>query len=333
MAQRTEPRNVAQASHPALLDHDREREAVDRVLAGVREGAGGPLVLRGAPGTGKTSLLEYAVERAADMRVARVAGVESEMALGFAALHQLLVPFLPRLDRLPGPQRTALRAAFGLDAAAPDRFLVGLAVLTLLADAAADQPLLVAVDDAQWLDQATTEVLAFVARRLRIHPIAFVVAVPDPVTGCQALQDLPDLYLDRPPERRARDLPARVLLLRAKPSLVLSRFGEAPSALLRAARDIQAAEPERARETLLDALYAGLMAGRLAPGGTLLEVVRAAQAWPTEPQSPPAAVDLLLDGFTARLTAGYPAAVPLLRDAVAAARAGLSGSSPPAGTR
>lgn len=102
------------------------------------------------------------------MQLARVVAIESEMELGFAALHQLLIPFLGRMDRLPTPQRDALGSAFGLSTesgAAPDRFMVGLATLTLLSDAAAERSLLVAIDDAQWLDQVSAEVLAFVARR------------------------------------------------------------------------------------------------------------------------------------------------------------------------
>jgi hypothetical protein len=116
---------------------------------------------------GKSALLEYVVEAAADMRVARAAGVESEMELAFASVHLLCAPLLGRLEDLPDPQRDALGVAFGLRAGgAPDRFLVALAVLTLLAEAAEDRPLLCVIDDAQWLDQASAQVLAFAARRL-----------------------------------------------------------------------------------------------------------------------------------------------------------------------
>jgi hypothetical protein len=124
-----------------LVDRVVEAEAVERVLAAAREGLSGVLVLRGEAGIGKTALLDHVAESAGDMRVARVTGVESEMDLGFAGLHLLLVPFLDGLERLPVPQREALRAAFGLAAGpGPDRFLVGLAALTLLTDAAADRP-------------------------------------------------------------------------------------------------------------------------------------------------------------------------------------------------
>ena len=139
------------------------------------------LVLRGEAGVGKTALLEYVAERASECRIARVAGVESEMELAFAGLHQLCAPMLDGLDALPGPQRDALRAAFGLqDGDAPDRFLVALAVLSLLAEAAEAQPLVCLVDDAQWLDRASAQTLAFVARRLLAERIAMVFAVREP---------------------------------------------------------------------------------------------------------------------------------------------------------
>src|SRR5262245_65763384 len=152
----------------ALLDRAEETAALEGVLAAARDGLSGVLVLRGDAGIGKTALLEWAAGRAGDMRLAGVAGVQAEMGLGFAGLHQLLVPFLGGLAGLPGPQRQALGSAFGLAAGPPpDRFLVGLAALTLLTDAAAAaQPVLCLVDDAQWLDQVSVEVLGFVARRL-----------------------------------------------------------------------------------------------------------------------------------------------------------------------
>jgi DNA-binding CsgD family transcriptional regulator len=179
-----------------------ERAILDQMLANARLGVGGSLVLRGDSGSGKTSLLTYAVKHAAEFRVTQAAGVQPEMDLGFAALHGLLTPFLPRLDHLPGPQRHALGTAFGLvTAAAPDRFLVGLAVMSLLTEAAEDRPVLLAIDDAHWLDEATADVLAFVARRLTSMPVAFAIAVREPTTRMQSLDGLPPLHLATTPRR------------------------------------------------------------------------------------------------------------------------------------
>src|SRR5216684_7348872 len=158
---------------PALLDREAERAALDALLGDLQSGRGRALVVRGEAGVGKSALLDYMAEAAADMRMARAAGAESEMELAFAGLHLLCAPLLDRLERLPGPQRDALGVAFGLRAGgAPDRFMVGLAVLSLLAEVAADQPLLCLADDAQWLDQATAQTLAFVARRLDAESVA-----------------------------------------------------------------------------------------------------------------------------------------------------------------
>jgi len=161
-----------------LMDRVVETGALDRLLAAVRDGLSGVLVLRGEPGIGKTALLEAAVGRAGDMQVARVVGVESEIDLGFAGLHQLLIPFLGGLQRLPVPQREALESAFGLMVGPPpDRFLVGLATLTLITDAAAERPVLGVIDDAQWLDRVSIEVLGFVARRLYADRVGMLFAV------------------------------------------------------------------------------------------------------------------------------------------------------------
>src|SRR5271169_1708784 len=158
--------------------------ALDGLLADVRAGRSRALVVRGEPGIGKTALLGYAAETVQDFRAARAEGVESEMELPFAALHQLCGPVLGRLDRLPDPQRDALGVAFGLrPGSAPDRFLVGLAALGLLSDAAAGQPLLCLVDDAQWLDQASAQVLAFAARRLDAESVALLFGTRDPTSA------------------------------------------------------------------------------------------------------------------------------------------------------
>ena len=137
-----------------LLDRELERGQIDRVLELARQGRSAALVLQGEPGTGKTTLLDYAVESGRDFEIVRVLGIESEAELGFAALHQLLLPFAAGLRFLPAPQRDALAGALGLRRAdSPDRFLLALAALTMLADAATKRPLLCIVDDAQWLDR------------------------------------------------------------------------------------------------------------------------------------------------------------------------------------
>jgi hypothetical protein len=167
---------------------------LDRLIDAVRAGEGRTLMVRGEPGVGKTALLDYLVEHASGCRVARAAGVESEMELAYAGLHQLLAPMLDRLDRLPGPQREALRTAFGLSSGAtPDRFLVGLAALSLLADVAEEHPLLCLVDDEQWLDQASAQVLGFVARRLVAESVGLVFAARVP---SDELVGLPELVVE-----------------------------------------------------------------------------------------------------------------------------------------
>jgi len=155
-----------------------ECESLDRLLEDVRAGRSRVLVLRGDAGVGKTALLEYLVSRASECRIERSAGVESEMELAFSGIHQLCAPMLRHMDKLPAPQRDALGTAFGLEAGADtDRFLVGVALLSLLSEAAEQRPLLCIVDDAQWLDRASAQVLGFVARRLLAESIAMVFAV------------------------------------------------------------------------------------------------------------------------------------------------------------
>ncbi|MGY4646491.1 hypothetical protein ACVWWN_000287 [Mycobacterium sp. URHB0021] len=160
-----------------LIDRGTERRLLDGVLRDVGSGHSRVLVLQGDPGVGKSALLEYLASRASGCRLVRAAGVEPEMELAYAALHQLCMPMLDGLDRLPPPQRDALGTAFGLSAGpAPDRFLIGLAVLSLLSDVADEQPLLCLVDDVQWLDRASAQALAFVGRRLGAESVALIVA-------------------------------------------------------------------------------------------------------------------------------------------------------------
>ena len=164
-----------------LRGRRRECEALDRLLAEVQAGHSGTLVLRGEAGIGKTALLGYLLERARGCHVIRATGVESEAELAFAGLYQLCAPFLDRLERLPGPQRDALSTAFSLQGGdPPDRFTAGLALLGLLSDLARERPLVCIVDDAQWLDQASVQALAFVAHRLAAEPIGVVFAVHQP---------------------------------------------------------------------------------------------------------------------------------------------------------
>ncbi|WP_395244954.1 LuxR C-terminal-related transcriptional regulator [Agromyces sp. MMS24-K17] len=167
---------------PSLIGRRRERERLDRLVASLRGGESRSLVVRSEAGLGKSELLDYLSEQASGCRVLRAVGVESEMELPLAGLQQLCAPILDGLDALPEPQAVALGVAFGQRTGpAPDRFLVGLATLSLLSHAAEAQPLLCLVDDAQWLDQASAQVLAFVARRLVAESVGLVLAVREPV--------------------------------------------------------------------------------------------------------------------------------------------------------
>jgi DNA-binding CsgD family transcriptional regulator len=185
---------VATLSHdarPLLRGRRSECEALDHVVAGVLAGHSRAVVLRGEAGVGKTVLLEYLAERASQCRVVQAAGVEAEMELPFAGLHQLCASMLDRLGNLPDPQNEALATAFGLSSGeSPDRFLVGLAALTLLSDIAEERPLLCVVDDAQWLDRASAQALAFVARRLRAEAVAVVFSERE---SSRELAGLPEL--------------------------------------------------------------------------------------------------------------------------------------------
>jgi DNA-binding CsgD family transcriptional regulator len=178
----------------SLKGRARECALLDGLVVSIRRGESRSLVLRGEAGIGKTALLEYLIGSASDITVVRVVGTESEMELAYASLHQLCAPLLDRLERLPAPQRDALRIVFGVSAGpAPDRFMVGLAVLSLLSEAAEECPLLCVVDDAQWLDQTSALTLAFVARRLLAEPVGLVFAAREPG---EELQHVPDLEVD-----------------------------------------------------------------------------------------------------------------------------------------
>ncbi|MFJ2399351.1 AAA family ATPase [Streptomyces sp. NPDC087843] len=180
---------------PDLVGRHRECAALDDLLVGPREGESRVLVVRGEAGIGKSVLLKYLATQASRVKVTWAHGIEADMELPYASLHQLCAPFLPELDDLPEPQRDALRVAFGMAAGdPPDRFLVGLAVLTLLTRASESRPVLILVDDAQWLDQVSLQTLEFVARRLLAEAVAMAFAVRDP-DGETALNGLPALRI------------------------------------------------------------------------------------------------------------------------------------------
>src|SRR3954469_20190100 len=182
---------VTTAPGEQLVGRQREREVLDRVLEAARGGHGGVLAVYGDPGVGKTALLEYAAKAAPDFRVGRATGVEGEMELAFAALQQLCSPSLDLIERLPDPQREAVEGALGLSAGrTPNSFLVGLAVLNLLSEAAEEQPLFCVIDDAQWLDRASARVLAFVARRLLPERSAMVFAAREQIDSLVGFAEL-----------------------------------------------------------------------------------------------------------------------------------------------
>jgi DNA-binding CsgD family transcriptional regulator len=196
---------------PGLRGRLSERETLERLLQDARNGRSAVLVIRGEAGVGKSALLRYVAEQASGFRVLHIAGVESEMELPFAGLHQLCAPMLSELDALPPPQQRALRVALGLASGdAPDRFLVALGALTLLAEVAEEQPLLCVVDDAQWLDEASRQVLGFVARRLLAESVAIVFALRQP-SADRELVGLPELALEGLDEQDARFLLATVI--------------------------------------------------------------------------------------------------------------------------
>jgi DNA-binding CsgD family transcriptional regulator len=228
-----------------FLGRATEGELLDRLLTNVREGQSAVLVIRGEAGIGKTALLRHAAAHASGFRAAHMAGVEAEMELPFAGLHQLCSPMFDRLDALPAPQRDALCVAVGLvSGEAPDRFLVGLAVLTLLSAVADRQPLLCLVEDAQWLDVASGQVVGFVARRLLAESVAIVIGVREP-GGPREFDGLPELALQGLDEDDARALLARAVPGRLDDGVrdrIIAETGGNPLALLELPRRMSSAE-------------------------------------------------------------------------------------------
>jgi DNA-binding CsgD family transcriptional regulator/tetratricopeptide (TPR) repeat protein len=229
--------------HTSLRGRSDECGVIDRLVQDAGSGQSGALVLRGEPGVGKTALADYAVEAARGFAVVRTAAVESEMELPFAALHQFCRPFLERLECLPGPQGDALQIVFGLQAGpAPDRFLVGLAALTLLSEAAAESPLLCVVDDAQWLDQASAQALMFVARRLRAESVVLLFVTREPQPG---FAGLPELVVEGLPDPDARELLSSVVRgpmdVRVREQILAETRGN-PLALLELPRGLSPAQ-------------------------------------------------------------------------------------------
>jgi len=195
---------MAATPGPGFVGRRGERDSLDELLAGVRAGESKVLVIRGEPGIGKTALLRYAARQASGYRVAELTGVEAEMELPFAGIHQLCRTVLGRLEALPAPQRDALSVALGLAAGeVPDRFLIGLAVLNLLAAVAEERPLLCLVDDAQWLDSTSIQVIGLVARRVRAESVGIIVAVRES-PAVPDLDGLPSVRLEGLPEHDAR---------------------------------------------------------------------------------------------------------------------------------
>jgi DNA-binding CsgD family transcriptional regulator/tetratricopeptide (TPR) repeat protein len=226
-----------------LTGRRRERKVLDGLVDSVRDGRSRVLMVHGEPGVGKTVLLGYVAEHATACHVARTAGVQSEMELPFAGLHQLMIPMLDRLRCLPGPQRDAVRTAFGIVAGpAPDGFLVGLAVLGLFSELAEQRPLICLVDDEQWLDRASSQVLGFVARRLEAVSVGLVFAARTPSAQ---MTGLPELAVDGLPDVDAYALLDSVLAApldpRVRDRIVADTRGN-PLALLEVLRDLTPAE-------------------------------------------------------------------------------------------
>src|SRR5215470_11333472 len=319
----------APVSARRLLGRRGECAALDQLVASVRAGPSRALVLRGEAGVGKSALLKYVAQHASGCGIARAAGVESEMEFAYAGLQQLCAPFLDRLERLPGPQRDALGIAFGLrDGGAPDRFLVGLAVLSLLSDIAGKRPLVCIVDDAQWLDAASAQALAFVARRLGAESVGLAFALREP-SGERHLDGLPELTVGGLDDHDARELLRTVITGplddRVRDLIVAETRGN-PLALLELPRGRTPAElaggfglsggppvPGRIEQSFRERLAAPPAAGRLLllvaaaePAGDPVLVWRAAAGLGIGPDAAAPATAAGLVDFGAQVRFGHP---------------------------
>ncbi|MCK2215588.1 ATP-binding protein [Actinomadura sp. ATCC 31491] len=268
-----------------LRGREREQATIRALIAQAKDGRSGSLIIRGEPGIGKSALLGLAAELAEDLRQLRGTGIETEAELPFAALHLLLRPALDRLGKLPEPQARALEGAFGLATGAQDRFLIGLAALSLLTELAEDGPLLVLVDDAQWMDRSSAEALLFAARRLHAEGIALIFAARDTFEA----PGVPDLRLTGLDRQAADDLlrdhaPGLGPAVRAQ---VLAVSGGNPLALIELPQVPDAQEPlplprriQEAYEARIAVLPPGtqtmLLVAGLDDAGDLDGVVRAA---------------------------------------------------------
>jgi len=260
--------------HGTLRGRAKECELLEGLLAGVRRGESRSLVIRGEPGIGKTALLEYLIGAASEMTVLRASGVESEMELAYASLHQLCAPQLDRLEEIPLPQREALRIIFGASAGpAPDRFLVGLGVLSLLSEVAEERPLMCVVDDAQWLDEASAMTLGFVARRLLAEPVGLVFGAREP---SDELRHVPQLELSGLQNGDARGLletAVRFILDHRVRDRIIAETRGNPLALLELPRGLTATQL---------AVGFGLADSLALPGRIEASFMRRAQTLPTD---------------------------------------------------
>jgi len=309
------------ADRPVLFGRDEELAAIGRLVEGMRSGLAGALVLAGEAGAGKTALLDAAEEQAAGVRVLRVAGVESEVELPFAGLHVLLRPALDEIGALPRRQAAALRGAFGMtEETVADRFLVGLGVLSLVAELAEDRPVLLLVDDAQWVDRASADALVFAARRLHAERAAVLAAARDgpPGSGLPGLPELRVGGLDRASAERL--LAGEGLATAVRDQLIADAAGN-PLALIELSRGLSARE------------RAGSVTPLMLPGGSPAGRVRqafAARAAALPGASRRAVLVAVLAGTAdlAEVSRAIGAAGGSLSDLAAAERAGLLRATP-----